>query len=145
MSSIRRSALVPYSAQQMFDLVTDIESYPEFLPWCGQTRILSQDHDEVVASIEIAYHGIRKTFTTRNRLQAGKLMEMRLVEGPFKHLHGFWTFHPLDAGSSKISVDLEFDFSSKVLELTSTPVLATVANRTLDGFCKRAAALYGEH
>lgn len=144
MSSIRRSALVPFSAQQMFSLVADIESYPKFLLWCGGARILVQNDDEVVAAINIAYHGIHKTFTTRNRLQQGKLMEVRLVEGPFKHLHGFWQFQALDRSSSKISLDLEFDFSNRILELTLGPVFSNIANSLIDSFSKRATVLYGE-
>jgi ribosome-associated toxin RatA of RatAB toxin-antitoxin module len=76
----------------MYDLVADIESYPEFLPWCGGAGIVSHDEKQVVASIKIAYHKIHKTFTTRNVLQPGASMEMQLVEGPFRHLHGLWRF-----------------------------------------------------
>ncbi|OGI39755.1 MAG: hypothetical protein A2140_06525 [Candidatus Muproteobacteria bacterium RBG_16_62_13] len=93
MTHIARSALVPYTAHEMFALVADIPSYPKFLPWCGGARILSRDEDLVVASIDVAYKGVHKTFTTRNRLQTDKVLEMSLVEGPFRHLHGNWLFN----------------------------------------------------
>jgi len=95
MTHVARSALVPYTPHEMFVLVADIPSYPQFLPWCGGARILSRDEDLVVASIDIAYKGMHKTFTTRNRMQADKLLEMSLVEGPFRHLHGNWQFLPV--------------------------------------------------
>lgn len=144
MTSIRRSALVPYSAHEMYNVVADIESYPQFLPWCSGARMLSQKEDEAIASIDIAYHKMRKTFTTHNRLQPDELIEVRLVEGPFKHLRGFWQFQSLAARSSRISLDLEFDFSNKMLALTLGPVFASIANSLVDSFRKRAVELYGE-
>lgn len=144
MTSVRRSAFVPYSAHEMYDLVADLESYPQFLPWCSGARILSQDEEQTIASIDIAYHRVRKTLTTRNRLQPGELMEVRLVEGPFKQLHGFWRFQALAARASRISLDLEFDFSNRVLTLTLGPVFATIANSLVDSFRTRAVELYGE-
>jgi ribosome-associated toxin RatA of RatAB toxin-antitoxin module len=142
--SVKRSAIVPYSAQDMFDLVSDIGTYGDFLPWCSGTEILSADADEVVASIAIAYGSLNKSFTTRNRLQAGKMMEIRLVEGPFSHLQGYWHFEPLDETSSKISLDLEFKFASKLIALAVGPMFTKVANSLVDAFCKRAEAAYGK-
>jgi coenzyme Q-binding protein COQ10 len=144
MTSIRRSALVPYSAREMYQLVADIESYPQFLPWCGGARIISRDQEYAVASIDIAYHRIGKTFTTRNRLQPDELMEVYLVEGPFKHLHGFWRFEALAARSSRISLHLEFDFASRMLALTLGPVFSSIANSLVDSFRRRAVDFYGE-
>ncbi|MFQ5995505.1 MAG: type II toxin-antitoxin system RatA family toxin [Acidiferrobacterales bacterium] len=144
MNAIKRSALVPYSAQEMYDLVADVKSYPQFLPWCGGARIISQNDDEMIASIDIDFHRIRKSFTTRNRLQQGKLMEVRLIEGPFKQLQGLWQFYALDSRHSKISLDLEFDFASRVLSLTLGPVFANIANSLVGSFTKRALELYGE-
>ncbi|MDH5512985.1 MAG: type II toxin-antitoxin system RatA family toxin, partial [Gammaproteobacteria bacterium] len=122
MTEIRRSAIVPYSAQHMFELVSDIPSYPKFLPWCGGARILSAQGDEVIAAIDIAYGGIHKTFSTRNLLQVNKMMEMRLLEGPFSHLQGFWQFKALGEHDSKISLDLEFEVANRAVSLVLTPV-----------------------
>lgn len=143
MTAIRRSALVSYSAHEMFALVADIPSYPEFLPWCGGARILSQDEDQMMASIDIAYHGVHRSFTTRNRLQKDKMLEIALVEGPFSRLHGYWQFVPLDEGSSRISMDIEFEVSNRVLALVINPVFTAIANQLVDSFVARARQLYG--
>ncbi|BAU48997.1 cyclase [Sulfurifustis variabilis] len=143
MSSIRRSALVPYSDAEMYALVADIPAYPRFLPWCGDARVLSRTEDEVLAAITIAYGGIHKTFTTRNLLQKNKMMEIRLVEGPFRYLHGYWRFQPLDERSSKISVDLEFEVENRLLAVALTPVFTTIATQLVDAFHKRAIELHG--
>lgn len=144
MTTIHRSAIVPYSARQMFELVADIPSYPEFLPWCGGARIVSAREDEVIAAIDIAYGGVHKTFSTRNLLQRDKMMEIRLLEGPFSFLEGFWQFKPLDEQSSKISLDLEFEVANKIVSLALTPVFSNIANQLVDRFYHRAADLYGK-
>lgn len=143
MTAIHRSAIVPYSAHQMFDLVSDIPSYPEFLPWCGGARIVTVQGDEVIAAIDISYSGVHKTFSTRNLLQHGKMMEIRLLEGPFSHLQGFWQFKSLDEQSSKISLDLEFEVANKIVSLALTPVFSNIANQLVDRFHQRAVELYG--
>jgi coenzyme Q-binding protein COQ10 len=142
-TAIHRSALVPYSAQQMYDLVADIPSYPQFLPWCGGARVLSREVDAVVASIDIAYSGVHKTFTTRNLLQNGKMMEIRLLDGPFSFLQGFWNFTSLEAAASKIALDLEFEVANKLVSIVLTPMFSSVANQLVDSFHERARALYG--
>jgi ribosome-associated toxin RatA of RatAB toxin-antitoxin module len=144
MSTISRSAIVPHSAADMYALVADIESYPEFLPWCGGTRIMTSTADEIVASIEIAYKGIRKAFTTRNRLQPGKMMEMQLVEGPFRRLQGFWRFAALDEGSSKVALDLEFEFSNALVRMAIGSVFSDIAGTLVDSFVERARRKYGD-
>ncbi len=145
MTTISKSALVPYSAHEMYELVTDVESYPEFLPWCGGGRIVSQDENEMVAVIEIAYAGLRKTFTTRNRLQRDKEMTMDLVKGPFKTLHGCWLFEALDDDASRIRFDIEFSFSSRLLSMVLGPVFETITSELVDQFTRRAKSLYGSH
>lgn len=144
MTAIHRSAIVPYSAHQMFDLVSDIPSYPKFLPWCGGARIVTAQGDEVIAAIDIAYSGVHKTFSTRNLLQRDKMMEIRLLEGPFSHLQGFWQFKPLDEQSSKISLDLEFEVANKIVSLALTPVFSSIANQLVDRFHQRAVELHGK-
>ncbi len=143
MTAIHRSAIVPYSARQMFDLVADIPSYPKFLPWCGGARIVSTQGDEMIAAIDIAYSGVHKTFSTRNLLQPGKMLEMRLLEGPFSYLQGFWQFKELDATSCKISLDLEFEVANRIVGLVLTPAFSNIANQLVDRFHRRANELYG--
>ena len=143
MPSVNKSALVEYSAQDMFNIVDDVDKYAEFLPWCGSSTVLSRSMDEVKASVEISHSGIKKTFVTLNRLQAGKCIEMQLVEGPFRHLHGFWRFIPIGDKGCKVTLDLEYEFSSKLLGLAIGPVFSQIANTLVDAFCKRADAIYG--
>lgn len=144
MPSINKHALVPYSVSQMYDLVSKIEIYPEFLPWCSRTQVLERDADQVRASIDIAYSGLNKTFTTQNRLQQNKMIEMRLVEGPFRHLEGYWRFDALNENACKVSLDLEFEFSSKLVGMAMGPVFTQIANSMVDAFCKRAVEIYGK-
>lgn len=143
MSVINKSALVHHSAADMFALVDDVSSYAEFLPWCGGSEELSRNEDEVKASVVIAHSGLNKAFTTLNRLQKNKIIEMNLIDGPFKHLHGFWRFEPLDDDACKISLDLEYEFSNRLIGMALGPVFSQIANALVDSFCQRAEAVYG--
>jgi ribosome-associated toxin RatA of RatAB toxin-antitoxin module len=143
MTTINRSALVPYTPEQMFALVDDVLGYPDFLPWCKSAQVISRDEDEVVASLELAKGNVKKSFTTRNRLQAGKMIEMRLVDGPFKHLQGFWRFDSLKENACKVSLDLEYEFSSKIVAMAVGPVFNQVANTLVDAFIERAREVHG--
>ncbi|HUW99331.1 MAG TPA: type II toxin-antitoxin system RatA family toxin [Acidiferrobacter sp.] len=142
MTTISKSALVPYSAEEMYALVADIESYPNFLPWCAGARVLKRDDIGLVAEIDMAFGGIRKTFTTRNTLNPTS-MDMRLVRGPFSQLEGSWRFQQVAELGSRISLDLEFDFESRLLALAVGPVFGTIANSLVDSFKKRAREVYG--
>jgi len=144
MPSISKNALVPYSAAQMYSLVDDILAYPEFLPWCGGSSEISRDEDEVKATIVIAHSGLQKPFTTCNRVQKNKMIEISLVDGPFRHLHGFWRFDALAEDACKVSFDLEYEFSSKLVGMALGPVFSQIANALLDAFCQRARSLYGQ-
>ncbi len=144
MPNIHKSALVPYSTAQMFALVDDIDSYAQFLPWCHTSRVLTRGEDEMRATIEIAHGSLRKSFTTRNRFQKDKIIEMRLEEGPFRHLEGFWRFDVLGEQASKVSLDLDFEFSSKLVGLAMGPVFSQIANSLVDAFSKRAVQVYGK-
>lgn len=143
MTSINKFALVPYTPAQMFALVDDIEAYPQFLPWCKGSRVLSRTDDEVRATLELSRGGVEKAFTTCNRNQKDKMIEMRLVEGPFKRLDGFWRFDPLGNDGCKVSLDLEFEFASRMLDMMVGPVFSQVANSLVDSFQQRAVDIYG--
>ena len=144
MTSINKSALVPYSPAEMFALVDDIDAYPEFLSGCRRTSVLSRSADEVRATIELSKGGVEKAFTTCNRTQQNKMIEMRLIEGPFKHLNGFWRFDPLGEDGCKVSLDLEYEFASRVLSMVVGPVFNQIANSLVDSFMKRAVVVYGK-
>jgi ribosome-associated toxin RatA of RatAB toxin-antitoxin module len=143
MNKLKRSALVPYSARQMFELVNNIEDYPRFLPWCQSSQILSSTEEEVTAKLEINWKGMRKTFTTRNKLQPYHQMEMDLVDGPLKRLDGLWNFYPLNDHACKVTLDLEFEFAGSFIDKLFEPVFQHIANTLVDSFCKRAIELYG--
>ncbi|HEC19877.1 MAG TPA: type II toxin-antitoxin system RatA family toxin [Gammaproteobacteria bacterium] len=143
MPTIAKSALVTHSPEDMFALVDNVAAYEEFLPWCGGSKELERNEDEVKASVMIAYGGLNKTFTTLNRLQKNKLIEMNLVDGPFKHLHGFWRFEPLGENACKVSLDLEYEFSNRLIGMALGPVFSQIANTLLDSFVQRAEDVYG--
>lgn len=143
MATISKSALVHYSAAEMFILVDDVSSYKNFLPWCGDSEELSRTDDEVEASVMIAHSGLNKTFTTLNKLQKNEIIEMILIDGPFKHLHGFWRFESLSADACKISLELEYEFSNRLMSMLLGPVFSQIANTLVDSFCQQAEVVYG--
>lgn len=143
MTTINKSALVAYSDEQMFKLIDDIEAYAEFLPWCGKATEVSRDHNGVEASLFISHSGLNKEFTTLNKNTAYEKIEMHLVNGPFKNLDGIWLFEPLGENACKVSLNLEFEFSSKIISLTLGPVFSRIASNLVDAFIKRADTVYG--
>lgn len=143
MNVLKRNALVPYSARQMFELVNAIEEYPRFLPWCASSKVISKTDEEVVASLEIAWKGMRKHFTTRNKLTAHQRIDMTLVNGPLQHMEGIWCFIPLNEHACKVTLDLEFEFTGSIIDKLFQPVFQHIANTLVDAFCKRAVELYG--
>ena len=143
MSRLHREAIVPYSAHEMFALVGAVEDYQHFLPWCSHSSRQQKAEDEVIASVTISKGALRKSFTTHNFLQADKMIEMRLLDGPFKHLHGFWRFEPIGERGSKISLDLEFQFTNKLIEFAVGPVFTTITGEMVRSFQRRAEQVYG--
>ena len=143
MPQVSRSALVPYSAAQMYALVDGIKQYPEFLPWCRSAVEHSRDSAEVRASIEIAKGAVNKAFTTCNKMTPGAQIEMSLLDGPFKHLHGFWRFDALRENACKVSLELDFEFSNRLVSMAIGPVFNQVANTMVDCFVERARSVYG--
>jgi len=144
LDSIDRSALLPYTPHEMFVLVIDAGAYPQFLPWCCGAEVLSFENDEMVARIDFAVGAVSKSFTTRNRHQPDTEVSIELVDGPFSQLQGRWRFEPLGEQGCKISLFLEYDFSSKVVGLVVGPVFSQIANSLVDAFQKRAAEVYGQ-
>ena len=142
MYHIERSALIPYSARQMYDLVNDVDRYGEFLPWCGGGSVLDQSDGKITAEVVIAFKGIHKTFSTENTLSPYEEIHLRLINGPFSELGGLWRFQELDESSCKISLDLEFGFSNKLVGAVIGPVFKKIADNMVDAFCKRAETIY---
>lgn len=144
MAHISRSALVPYSTEQMYRLVDNIAEYPHFLPWCSRAEEHQRENQTVKASVEISKGALNKSFTTLNTLVPNTSIEMSLIDGPFKHLHGFWRFEPLDTQACKVSFDLDFEFSNKIVAFAIGSIFNQVANTLVDSFVKRAHELYGK-
>ncbi|GAG65287.1 unnamed protein product [marine sediment metagenome] len=144
MPDIQRVEIVPYTPAEMYDLVNDIKNYPEFIPWCNHTDVLKQDEDEIQATLHFEGAGFTKSFTTHNRLQKNKMVEIRLINGPFKHMEGFWRFDVDGDNGCKIMLDLEFELAGGLLSLAFGPIFHQVANTLVDAFSKRAKEVYGE-
>lgn len=142
MAQISRSALVMFSAQEMYELVNDVHAYPEFLPGCEETKVLSHEPSAMMASVAVAKAGIKKTFTTENTLVHGQQIIMKLVDGPFKHLQGGWTFTELDDKACKVALELEFEFSSKLVEMAFGRVFHELCNSMIKAFSERAKEVY---
>jgi len=143
MALVEKSVLIAHSAQQMFDLVDRVEDYPQFLPWCSKTELKFRDAHKTAATLHISYLSVKSHFTTENDKEAPLLMNIRLVDGPFRRLEGTWRFRPLAEHACKIEFQLAYEFSSRMFEKVIGPVFSNIANTFVDAFVKRAAQVYG--
>ncbi len=144
MAHIERSALVMHSCEAMFDLVNDVNSYPEFLPWCVGANIVSEDEQQQIAGLTINKAGIEQSFTTKNIKHRPHWMSMELLNGPFKKLNGKFTFQALSTDACKVTLELDFEVVGKILSLTMSPIFKQAANTMVDAFVKRADQVYGK-
>jgi ribosome-associated toxin RatA of RatAB toxin-antitoxin module len=142
MRRVRKSVLVPYSADAMFELVDRVELYAEFLPWCSGARAIETRDDGKTARIDIDYYGVRAHFTTDNVNRPGESIVVTLKDGPFRHLHGEWRFHSLASDACKVEFELAYEFATPVLEAVVGPVFNHIANTFIDAFVHRAEAVY---
>jgi len=143
MTSINQSALVEYSDQQMFDLVNDIEAYPEFMQGCTSAKVLSQSDTELVGELRLSMGGIRQQFTTRNQLFRPERIEMSLVEGSFRNFSSQWKFQALTEAACKVSLEMEFEFQLGFMDFAARSLISTVANSQVSAIVKRAHEVYG--
>ncbi|MHA6914876.1 type II toxin-antitoxin system RatA family toxin [Ralstonia pseudosolanacearum] len=144
MADVEKTVLIGYSAERMFDLVTNVKDYPDFLPWCGGVEIYEQSDTSLDARVDIAFKGIHQYFRTRNTQTRPSHIDMTFADGPFKAFTGFWQFTPLRADACKINFHLHYEFSSVILEKLIGQVFSMIANTFVDSFVKRAEAVYGE-
>ncbi|AZQ11252.1 SRPBCC family protein [Shewanella khirikhana] len=144
MPKVSRSVLVRFSAQQMYDLVNDVESYKEFLPGCVGGKVISFDGQTMVASVDVSKAGIARTFTTRNQVVPGKHIALVLENGPFKHLQGEWRFTELTEDASKVDFELDFEFSSGLADLAFGKVFKELVSSMVTAFTSRAKVVYGQ-
>jgi ribosome-associated toxin RatA of RatAB toxin-antitoxin module len=142
-ADVVKTVLVGYTPEQMFTLVEAAERYPEFLPWCGAANVAYRDAERTLATLSIAYRGVRQSFTTEVRKQPWRSMHIGLVKGPFKALEGDWTFIPLAQAGCRIDFRMHYEFSSRLLERLVGPVFNYIANSLVDAFVKRARTVYG--
>ena len=143
MTRVQKSVLVPYGAAQMFDLVERIDDYPQFLPWCAGARIVGRTEHGPLVRIEINYHGVHAHFTTENRSSRPDEIVVELRDGPFRHLAGIWRFHALSGTACKIELELDYEFSSHLLERLIGKAFSHVATSFVDAFVRRAESVYG--
>ncbi|WP_163930476.1 type II toxin-antitoxin system RatA family toxin [Paraferrimonas sp. SM1919] len=143
MATVNRNALVAQSATRMYNLVNDVASYPQFLPGCSATTVHQHNETMMLASVEVSKAGIKHTFKTENKLNSHQSIEMSLIEGPFKHLKGEWKFTPLSENACKVELNLDFEFSSKLVELAFGKIFNELANSMVTAFCERAKVIYG--
>lgn len=143
MPVVSKSALVGHSAREMYDLVCDFEAYPEFLPWCSDSRLISRSADEIVGELEVSRVGIRQRFSTSNRLVENQRMDIQLRDGPFRKLEGGWRFHALREDACKVELVLDFEFAGRLIDTAFGRVFNQIASTLVDAFCKRADDIYG--
>ena len=142
MPKIVRSALIQYSAEQMYQLVNDVSDYQNFLPGCAQSEVLEEREDYMKASLLVRKGGISQRFTTENQLVKNRQINMSLADGPFKSLHGGWVFTPLGDEACKIELNLEFEFSNRLIGLAFGKVFNQLTANMVDAFTTRAREVY---
>ena len=145
MPVVRKSALVVHSANEMFELVCNFESYPEFLPWCSSSRLISRSDEQICGELEVSRVGIKQRFSTCNNLVTDERMDIQLRDGPFKKLHGSWHFTALKEDACKVELILEFEFAGRLIDAAFGRVFSQIANTLVDAFCKRADEIYGKN
>jgi ribosome-associated toxin RatA of RatAB toxin-antitoxin module len=146
MKTVQKSVLIWYSAEQMFKLVTQVDQYPQFLPWCDRASVLEHHDDGMTAEVGISFAGIRQSFVTRNRHVLNREVHMQLVKGPFSQLQGDWSFSEVGDGSQnacKVELQLRYGFNSMALAAVVGPVFDRIAGSLVDAFVKRAEQVYG--
>lgn len=143
MASVEKSVLVGHSAAAMFALVADIEAYPQFLPWCGGSRVVARDGTKVTAEVDINFHGLKQSFTTLNDQQPDDRIDLRLVKGPFSALEGSWRFVRIADDACRVDLVLDYRFSNFVLQALVGPVFHQIAATMVDSFVKRADQVAG--
>jgi len=143
MRKVNRSALVPYTGREMFSLVDDVESYPEFVPWCNDATVESRSGNSVVATLELHKGPISKHFTTRNTRRDFEAIDMELVGGPFRQLSGGWRFRDIEDQGCRVSLELEFEFESRLVDMMFGAFFKDAGDSLVDAFTKRAREVYG--
>lgn len=143
MKRIARSAIVPHSAAQLYALVEDIESYPRFLPWCVGAEVSGRAPDATLATLTVGMSGVKHSFTTRNTNRAPQAIDLKLVDGPFRHFAAAWRFRPLGEQACKVEFSMEFEFASRALATLLQPLFEHIADSMVNAFTRRADEIHG--
>ena len=143
MREVARSALIPFSAEQAFSVVADVESYSTFLPWCAESQVILIEGNRLVGKLTLAKSGIRQSFVTENHLEPSSWMTMNLVDGPFNSLEGGWHFEPLGVDGVKVSLKLSFELKGRILDQTFGRLFSVAADTMVDAFSSEIAKRYG--
>ncbi|MBU2926274.1 type II toxin-antitoxin system RatA family toxin [Colwellia sp. 4_MG-2023] len=143
MPSISRSALVMYSVDQMFQLINDVLAYPQFLPDCSNSKIITEDDNSVTAALLVSKAGLNKWFTTKNTFISNQQVQLELVDGPFNKLYGRWLLTALSDDACKVSLELEYEFSNKMFDLAFGRIFNHLTNNMVQAFTQRAKDIYG--
>jgi ribosome-associated toxin RatA of RatAB toxin-antitoxin module len=144
MTTIERSALVAHPVAAMYQLVNDIEAYPQFMEGCVGAQVLQRTPELIDARLDLSKGGIKYSFTTRNRLLPPQRIELTLLEGPFDKFSGCWSFQELSPQACKVTLHLDFEMSGKLLGLAVKTLFNSVANQLVDALVKRANHIYGQ-
>jgi ribosome-associated toxin RatA of RatAB toxin-antitoxin module len=142
MHILKRQVVAPFTTQQMFALINDIVAYPQFLPWCSSSKIISAQDNEIIATLNISWQGFTKSFTTRNILVPYHSVNIFLVSGPLRHLQGSWQLRDLGANNCEVKLDLSFEFMGHMVDFLFEPVFKYIANSLVTAFSERAQAIY---
>lgn len=139
---IHRQALVRFTPEQMFDLVSEVEAYPRRFPWCLGAHVSEHDGDHLVARLDLRFAGVTQHFSTRNTLDRPASIHMQFVDGPFDWLHGTWTFTRLGEDGCKVALDLDFEVSNRLTGFAFRLGFQKLADRMVDDFCAEAKRAY---
>ena len=142
MADVKKNVIVNHSVDRMFSLVDRIEDYPLFLPWCGGTKVLERNEEITKASIHIKYGGVNQSFTTQNTKNYPDRIDLKLIDGPFKVLEGYWIFTKINEEACSIEFHLHYEFSNFILDKLISPIFSQIANTFVDGFVKQADKIY---
>jgi ribosome-associated toxin RatA of RatAB toxin-antitoxin module len=143
MTHIQRSALLPYSCDQIFELVNDVASYPEYMDGCVKATILSQDQQSMSARLQLKKGGLQQEFATRNRFERPERITLELLEGPFESLRGEWQFTSLASNACKVSLDLRFKMQNSLTQKAAEKMFEGVTGNLVNALCQRAKKIYG--
>lgn len=142
MALVEKTVFVMHSAEQMFQLVDDVEAYSSFLPWCSHATLIHRDDVTTIATLHIDYYGVKQQFTTENKKEFPRLMHLQLKDGPFKSLHGQWKFTALNPQACKVEFNLQYEFANSLLEKLISPVFSYITGTFVDSFIARADKIH---